>query len=216
MVECCPLSFYFTFRSSLKLAIFLLTVCIAPFLQLMQGNIWVVPNSQGFAQSMTLLLRFQHRWSSIFASDDSSSEYNTNSNARLRGIKVLLAETDDLNRMVTRKLLEMLGCRVSTVGGSGLECLNAISSSGSRSQFEVVLLDLHMSEVDGFEVASRVRKFGSRNWPLIVALTTSGEEDVWERCLQVGMNGVIRKPVTLQGMSMELQRVLQGNSVASR
>ncbi|KAK4760206.1 hypothetical protein SAY87_023337 [Trapa incisa] len=184
--------------------------------QLMQGNIWVVPNRHGFARSMTLLLRFQHQPLSFFESDDSLPVHQANSNSCLRGIKVLIAETNDLNRMVTRKLLEKLGCRVTAVGGSGLECLNAISSNGSRSQFEVVLLDLHMPEVDGFEVASRVRKFNSRNRPLLIALTTRGEDDVSERCLQVGINGVIRKPVTLKGMAMELRRVMQGSSIASR
>ncbi|XP_031396433.1 ethylene receptor 2 isoform X2 [Punica granatum] len=182
--------------------------------QLMQGNIWVVPNPQGFAQSMTLLLRL-HIWqSSTFEPRDSSSEYNTSSNSHLRGIKMLLAETDDTNRVVTAKLLEKLGCRVSTVSGSGIECLNAIRAggSGSGSQFEVVILDLHMSEMDGFEVAAGIRKFRSRNWPVIVALTTSGEEDVWERCSQVGIKGVIRKPASLQGISTELQRVLQGSN----
>ncbi|KAK4755700.1 hypothetical protein SAY87_009457 [Trapa incisa] len=184
--------------------------------QLMQGNIWVVPNRYGFAQSMTLLLPFQYKRPSFFKSDD-SPEYIANSNSRLRSIKVLIAETDDLNRMVTRKLLEKLGCRVLAVGGSGFECLNAINSSnGSGSQFDIALLDLHMPEVDGFEVASRVRKFGSRSMLLLIALTTRGEDDVWERCLQVGINGVIRKPVTLKGMAMELQRVLQGNGIASR
>lgn len=167
---------------------------------------------------MTLLLRFQHQLSSASEPTDPLSEYNADSHSHLRGIKILLAETDDLNRVVTRKLLEKLGCRVSTVDGSGLECLNAISpgGSGSGSQFDVVLLDLHMSEMDGFQVAARIRKFGSQNRPLIVALTTSGEEDVWDRCSQVGMNGVIRKPVSLQGMLCELQRVLQGNNNVPR
>ncbi|PHU00286.1 hypothetical protein BC332_30073 [Capsicum chinense] len=44
-------------------------------------------------------------------------------------------------------------------------------------------------------------KFCSHSWPLIIALTASSEEQVRERCLQVGMNGLIRKPVLLQGLA---------------
>ncbi|KAJ0872024.1 putative non-specific serine/threonine protein kinase [Helianthus annuus] len=88
----------------------------------------------------------------------------------------------------------------------GFECLSSLGPT--MSPFYVVILDLHMPEMDGFEVATRTRKFRSRNRPLIIA-TVSAEEHVWERCLQVGMNGVIRKPVLLRGLENELRTVLQ-------
>ncbi|KAE8718712.1 Signal transduction histidine kinase isoform 2 [Hibiscus syriacus] len=69
------------------------------------------------------------------------------------------------------------------------------------NSFRVVVLDLHMPEMDGFEVAMRIRKFRSWNWPLIIALTASAEDHVRERCLQMVMNTVIRKPAVLQGMA---------------
>lgn len=173
--------------------------------QLMQGNIWMVPSSHGFAQSMGLVLRFQLRPSIAIPISESgeSSEYS-HSNSLLRGLQVLLADGDDMNRVVTRKLLEKLGCSVSAVS-TGYECLSAM---GPTAVFQLVILDLQMPELDGFEVALKIRKFRSRSWPLIVALTASGDEDVWEKCMQVGMNGVIRKPVLLQGIANELRRVL--------
>ncbi|KAJ9154196.1 hypothetical protein P3X46_027558 [Hevea brasiliensis] len=174
--------------------------------QLMQGKIWVVPNSQGFPQSMGLVLRFQLRSSiSIAISDSGESSEHPHSNSLFRGLQVLLADADDVNRAVTRKLLEKLGCCVATVS-SGFECLSIIGPT--TSSFQIVLLDLQMPELDGFEVASRIRKFRSRSWPLIVALTASADDEMWERCLQIGMNGVIQKPVMLQGIANELRRVL--------
>ncbi|XP_065853981.1 protein EIN4 [Euphorbia lathyris] len=172
--------------------------------QMMQGNIWISQNALGFAQSMTLLLRFQIRPSYGRAILPTSDQ--PNSNSMLRGLRVILADDDDVNRTVTKKLLEKLGCEVTAVS-SGFECLGALSSS--ENSFRVVFLDLQMPEMDGFEVAMRIRKFRSRNWPLIIALTASAEDNIWERCLQMGMNGVIRKPVLLQGMADELRRVLQ-------
>ncbi|XP_007030485.2 PREDICTED: protein EIN4 isoform X1 [Theobroma cacao] len=175
--------------------------------QMMQGNIWVSTNSLGFAQSMTLLLRFQiqpYIQRTTFASVNSTEQPNFNS--RFRGLRVLLADDDDINRTVTKKLLEKLGCEVTSVS-SGFECLSAVSHA--ENSFRIVVLDLHMPEMDGFEVAMRIRKYRSHNWPLIIALTASAEDNVRERCLQMGMNAVIQKPVVLQGMADEIQRVLQ-------
>ncbi|KAG4394713.1 hypothetical protein AAZX31_20G077800 [Glycine max] len=180
-------------------------------IQLMQGNIWLVPNAQGFPQVMALFLRFQ-LWRSIAVSNSEPGENSetSNSNSFFRGLQVLLADNDDVNRAVTQKLLQKLGCVVTSVS-SGFECLNVIGPAGSS--FQVILLDLHMPELDGFEVATRIPKFRSRNWPVIVALTAS-TDDLWERCMQIGMNGVIRKPVLLHGIASELRRIiLQGNSV---
>ena len=86
------------------------------------------------------------------------------------------------------------------------ECLTALTHS--EAAFQIILMDLQMPEMDGFEVAKRIRKFRSQSWPLIIALTASADEHLWEKCLQAGMNGIIRKPVLLQGMADELIRLL--------
>ncbi|KAI7731053.1 hypothetical protein M8C21_032077 [Ambrosia artemisiifolia] len=136
--------------------------------ELMQGKIWVVPYPVGFYQSMALVLRFQLRQSTVIEMLETGASSLELSNSVFRGLQVLLAEEDDVNRVVTRKLLEKLGCIVSTVG-TGSDCIMALNQS-----FQMVILDLEMSGVDGFEVASRIRKSRSRNWPLIVALTAVG------------------------------------------
>ncbi|XP_059628492.1 protein EIN4-like [Cornus florida] len=175
--------------------------------QMMQGNIWISSDSQGHARSITLILRFQIQNSfTRLLFEQGNSPEQPNSNFMFRGLQVLLADDDNVNRMVTKKLFEKLGCEVSDFS-SGSECLNAVGHSGTS--FQVVVLDLYMPEMDGFEVAMRIRKFRSRNHPLIIALTASTEEHMLERCLQMGMNAVIRKPVLLQGLADELHRLLQ-------
>ncbi|MED6198603.1 CUGBP Elav-like member 2 [Stylosanthes scabra] len=171
--------------------------------QMMQGNIWMSPNSSGLAQGMTLLLKFQLGRPSV---GRSTLVLKDAPNPQFRGLKVLLADDDDVNRTVTKKLLEKLGCQVTAVS-SGFQCLSAISASGNT--IKIILLDLHMPEMDGFEVARRIRKFHSRNWPMIIALTASAEDDVREKCIQVGMHGLIRKPILLQDIADELRTVLQ-------
>ncbi|XP_023539319.1 ethylene receptor 2-like isoform X1 [Cucurbita pepo subsp. pepo] len=188
------------------------TIC-KKLVKLMQGNIWVIPNPQGFTRSMALVLRFQLRPSIAVAIPESGESYeHPHSNSIFRGLQVLLADADDMNRAVTRKLLEKLGCNVTAVS-SGYECLTAMAPASASIQ--VVLLDLYMPEIDGFEVTSRIRKFRSQNYrPVIIALTASAGEDLWEKCVQTGMNGLIRKPVQLQGITTELRRaLLQTNKV---
>jgi ethylene receptor len=168
---------------------------------MMEGNIWISPNSLGLAQGMTLLLKFQSGSSHgrfVLANKDFS-------NQQFRGLNVILADDDNVNRTVTKKLLEKLGCQVTAVS-SGFDCLAAITASSIP--FKIILLDLQMPEMDGFEVARKIRKFQSRNWPLIIALTASAEERIKERCLQVGMNGLIRKPILLHEIANELRTVL--------
>ncbi|KAJ8542254.1 hypothetical protein K7X08_017120 [Anisodus acutangulus] len=175
--------------------------------QMMQGNVWMPSNTEGHAQRMTLILRFLKQSSfrkHTFELGNPLKEVISSS--MFKGLQVILADEDDVNRMVTKKLLEKLGCQVIAVS-TGFQCLSAMGHSTTSTQ--VVILDLHMMEMDGFEVAMRVRKFHSRSWPLIIALSSTSEEHVWDKCLQFGINGVIRKPVLLQGMAEELQRVLQ-------
>lgn len=174
--------------------------------QLMQGDIWVIPNPEGFDQSMAVVLGLQLRPSiAIGIPEYGESSDHSHPHSLLQGVKVLLADYDDVNRAVTSKLLEKLGCSVSAVS-SGRDCIGVLSPA--VSSFQIVLLDLHLPDLDGFEVTMRIRKFGSHNWPLIVGLTATADENVTGRCLQIGMNGLIRKPVLLPGIADELQRVL--------
>ncbi|PPR89620.1 hypothetical protein GOBAR_AA31063 [Gossypium barbadense] len=180
--------------------------------QMMHGNMWVIQNPLGSAQSMAVVIRFQIQPSITRAITElGESSDQPRSNSIFHGLHVLLADDDTVNRAVTGKLLEKLGCIVSVVS-SGFECLSAIGST--TSPFQIVILELQMPELDGFEVATRICKFRSRSWPLIIAMTASIDQDIWERCLQIGMNGVIQKPVLLHEIAVELRKVLvQANRV---
>ncbi|XP_060179307.1 ethylene receptor 2-like [Lycium barbarum] len=173
---------------------------------LMQGNIYVIPNQEGFDQSMAVTVGFQRQPSiPIGMSEYGESSDPAYPHSHLHGVKVLLADYDDVNRAVTRKMLKKLGCIVSVVS-SGYECLHVVVPSASL--FQIILLDLNLPDVDGFEVTMRLRKHRSRSLPLIIGLAATTDEDVSQKCLQIGMNGIIRKPVLLPGLADEIQKVL--------
>lgn len=177
--------------------------------QMMQGNIWAIPNPQGVPETIILVLQFQLQpLTPISELGGSFDPYKPHvaSTPHFKGLRVLLADDDVVNRAVSRRLLEKLGCNVTSVS-SGIQCLNSLGTFGTPP-FQLIILDLNMPRMDGLEVALKIRKLRSGSWPAIVALTASAEEGVWEKCLQAGMNGLIHKPVVLNSMRDELYRVL--------
>ncbi|ONK72334.1 uncharacterized protein A4U43_C04F18260 [Asparagus officinalis] len=180
--------------------------------QMMQGNIWAIPNPQGTPETIILILHFQLQPLTPLSelggggSLDHQNHHQIASTPQFKGLRVLLADDDVVNRAVTRKLLEKLGCYVTSVS-SGIQCLGSLGSFGTPP-FQLIILDLNMPGMDGFEVALKIRKLRNGSWPAILALTASAEDGVWGKCLQSGMNGLIRKPVVLHSMREELYRVL--------
>ncbi|KAF7012799.1 unnamed protein product [Triticum aestivum] len=176
--------------------------------QMMNGNIWSVSDPEGLRETVMLALQFQVQHVTP-VSGASSDLYRLSPIPNFNGLHVLLVDGDDTNRAVTHKLLEKLGCRVFSVS-SGIQCMT--SFAGGESSFQLVLLDLTMHTMDGFEVALAIRKFRSNSWPpLIVALAASSDDNVRDRCQRSGINGLLQKPVTLAALGDELYRVLQHN-----
>ncbi|KAG5588084.1 hypothetical protein H5410_048518 [Solanum commersonii] len=172
---------------------------------LMQGDIFIIQNLEGFDQGMAVIVGFQRQpLIPIGMSEYVESSDPTYPHPVLQGVKVLLADYDDSNRAVTRKMLEKLGCIV-TVVSSGYECLGAVGPIVSL--LHIILLDLHLPDLDGFEVTMRLRKHRSQTWPLIIGLAAITDEDI-RKCLKIGMNGIICKPLLLSGLADELQKVL--------
>lgn len=199
-----------TYRSGVVEENLSFAVC-TKLVNLMQGEIYVYQNPEGFDHSMTAIVGFRRQPSiPVGMSEYGESSDPTYPHCLLHGVNVLLVDYDDVNRAVMRKMLEKLGCIVAVVS-SGYECLGAVGPTASSLQ--IILLDLHLFDVvDGFEFTRRLRKHQSHSWPLIIGLAATTDEDVSRKCLQFGMTGIIRKPVLLPGLANELQKVLHRES----
>jgi two-component system sensor histidine kinase/response regulator len=105
---------------------------------------------------------------------------------------ILLAEHDLLNRQLLVRLLESRGHTVA-VAASGREALAALE----RQQFDLMLMDVQMPDMDGVEVTAAIRQNEqqtSTRLP-IIALTTRALPEAQQRCLEAGMDGYISKPI---------------------
>jgi signal transduction histidine kinase/CheY-like chemotaxis protein len=118
-------------------------------------------------------------------------------------LRLLVAEDNQINRMVVRRLLENAGHRV-TVANDGVEVLRILAED---APFDCILMDVQMPVLDGLEATRRIRAAGN---PIpIVALTANAMKGDREVCLAAGMNGYIVKPFELAALNAELRACVQ-------
>jgi two-component system, sensor histidine kinase and response regulator len=119
------------------------------------------------------------------------------------GLDVLLAEDNPVNQLVAVRLLERMGCRV-TVASDGCVAVAAVATRA----FDVVLMDLQMPEMDGAAATAAIRRAeerSDRHVP-IIAMTAHAMQGDAERCLAMGMDGYVAKPVRPLELAEALQR----------
>ncbi|MES1241068.1 MAG: ATP-binding protein, partial [Acidobacteriota bacterium] len=118
--------------------------------------------------------------------------------------RILTAEDNAINQLVITEQLKALGYEVTAVG-NGQEALEAVRTE----EFDLVLMDCQMPQLDGYEATSRIRQLpGAAGQVPIVALTAHAIREDLEKCLAVGMNDTITKPFTAEVLRRKLERWL--------
>ncbi len=115
---------------------------------------------------------------------------------------ILVAEDNAVNQKVAVRLLDKLNCRTDVVS-NGLEAVAAVS----RINYDLVLMDCQMPEMDGFEATMELRRREPAGQRIpIVAMTANAMRGDRERCLEVGMDDYIAKPVRRDALEQIIQR----------
>lgn len=108
----------------------------------------------------------------------------------LTNISILLVEDNEMNTLLASAIIQGTGAKV-TEADNGMDAVQLLRNR----PFDLVLMDLHLPVMDGFETTRFIRKNISQTIPIIAitANVVNGEE---ERCIEAGMNGFISKPYT--------------------
>jgi two-component system sensor histidine kinase/response regulator len=119
--------------------------------------------------------------------------------------KVLLVEDGEVNQLVALKMLQEQGHKVA-LANNGREALKTLD----QDSFDVVLMDLHMPEMDGYEATKAIREREKSNGGHvpIIAMTANAMAGDREKCLQAGMDDYLTKPVHSKELAHAIERAI--------
>jgi signal transduction histidine kinase/CheY-like chemotaxis protein len=126
----------------------------------------------------------------------------------LRGVKVLVVDDNQTNQRILQGMLKLWEM-ASTAVSSGAEALEELSSQAAkRTPYGLILTDLHMPNMDGFELVERIRQSPDLATATIVMLTSAGHRGDVERCRHLHVAGYLLKPIRQSEMREAIARVL--------
>ncbi|HEX6160465.1 MAG TPA: ATP-binding protein [Thermoanaerobaculia bacterium] len=121
-------------------------------------------------------------------------------------MRVLLVEDNEVNQEFVAEALRRVGHTV-IVAGNGHEALDLLE----REMFDIIFMDIQMPDIDGLEVTRRYRDRGGKT--PIVALTAHNAREDRDRCLSVGMNDVLTKPVYSKQLAATIRTLTRRETV---
>jgi CheY-like chemotaxis protein len=123
-------------------------------------------------------------------------------------LRILIAEDFPVNQRVASLMLKKIGYS-SDIVPNGKAAVDAVR----QGDYDLVLMDMHMPEMDGIEATREIRRLetadGNRNGIYIIALTADAMAGDREKCLSSGMNDYLTKPLRPQDLQAALQRFVQ-------
>jgi CheY-like chemotaxis protein/nitrogen-specific signal transduction histidine kinase len=142
---------------------------------------------------------------------DAAPECTPSYDGSLEQTRILVAEDQETNRWLIQRQLERLGCAVVAVE-DGRTALAAFE----RDKYDLIITDCHMPGIDGIELTRLIRDIeavrGVRPLP-ILGLTADVTTAMRERCLRVGMNDVVAKPIDLRRLHAAIIRVIRAGGL---
>jgi len=170
--------------------------------EMMGGNIWC-ESKVGKGSAFHFTVRFLRHGVGDKLQDNAVQAATP---AQRRRLRVLIVEDDAGSQLLAQLLLEELGHRI-TAAVTGKEALRKLA----ENDFDLVLMDVHIPEMDGLEATRQIRNPASpvRNHAIpIIAVTASALKIDEEACLQAGMNNYLSKPVLPHELVAAIDKVM--------
>jgi two-component system sensor histidine kinase/response regulator len=155
-------------------------------IQLMGGRIWV-DSEVGVGSTFSFTARF--------ALDSETRDHEPHSELALRGLRVLVVDDIEVNLRIADSMLTKWGMEVS-LASNATDAISALQNAGKAgTAFTIVILDAQMPDVDGFELAQRIRKLPESSGVLIMMLSSTDRASMVKRCSDLGIGTYLHKPI---------------------
>jgi two-component system sensor histidine kinase/response regulator len=126
------------------------------------------------------------------AEETAQAVANDQHSLRLEGARILLAEDNEINQQIAMELLEGVGARL-TLANNGRKAVELLCQKPIG--YDLVLMDLQMPEMDGYQATAKIRADARFNSLPIIAMTAHATIEEKQRCLAAGMNDHVSKPI---------------------
>lgn len=177
---------------------------IKSMIELMGGSIQV-ESRQGIGTKFTIDLSFDIALKEeVYGSEDTieSSAIHT-----IKGKRILLVEDNELNAEIAKTVLEDIGALI-TRAENGQQALELFKEKPAGT-FDVILMDLMMPVMDGYTATRKIRELersDAKTVPIIAMTANAFQEDA-EKCIAVGMNAHLAKPLDIEKMKKTIKSV---------
>lgn len=178
---------------------------VKSLVELQDGKISV--HSQfGHGSTFIVHLPFEKVSHEFLSSSSTLAQPANESLEHLRGAMILVAEDNPVNQLLIRKVLDKIGCQVD-IASNGLEAIACLKSK----KYEVVLMDIQMPEMDGYEATQYIRTqlAAPASETPILAMTAHAFGSDIARCIAAGMNDYISKPFKTEDLYSKLIKYTQ-------
>ena len=177
------------------------------FCKMMDGEIGV-ESEEGKGSTFWFTIKLAIGDSSLAAKTKNVSDVSIAGSLQSVHARVLLVDDNATNRKVASQILMKAGCEVE-MASSGQEAISVLQSDAN---FDLVLMDIQMPEMDGMETTRRLKALGLVHLPPIVAMTAYAMKEDRERFLAAGMDDYLAKPIRAQQLIQTVSRwVLSGH-----
>ena len=129
-----------------------------------------------------------------------SNETNLGLLAQKFPFEILVAEDNIINQKMIRNVLQLLGYSTD-LAANGLEVIEAVK----RKRYELIFMDIQMPEMDGYEATRIIVEHMPNERPIIIAMTANALSSDREKCLAVGMDDYITKPLKVEDLQKTFQ-----------
>jgi two-component system sensor histidine kinase/response regulator len=122
------------------------------------------------------------------------------------GLDILLVEDNAVNQQVAKRVLEKRGHRVQ-LAENGRKAISAVQ----QANFDVVLMDIQMPQMSGYEATAAIRRWEATEAKRIpiIAMTAHAMSGIRQRCLEAGMDGYVSKPLKIADLLNEIDSILE-------